>query len=85
MRNFVKEFYSPTKTPNLCKKIDIFAQFPTKTIAEASECFNEYMRVEFIEWHISLLMRRMEKVEMERESQDLKAAKSRCTCEECEE
>jgi hypothetical protein len=45
----------------------------------------EYMRAEFLEWHIGLLMRRMEKMDIEREAQDLKAAKARSTCEECEE
>jgi hypothetical protein len=43
MRNFVKEFYSPTKTLSSCNKIDTFAQFSTETIAEALERFNEYM------------------------------------------
>jgi hypothetical protein len=43
------------------------------------------MRAEFLEWHIGLLMRRMEKMEMEREAQDLKAAEARSTCEECED
>jgi hypothetical protein len=55
------------------------------TIVGALECFNEYIRAEFLEWHIGLLKRRMEKMEMEREAQDLKAAKARSTCEECEE
>jgi hypothetical protein len=57
----------------------------TETIAEALERFNEYMRAEFLEWHIGLLKRRMEKMEIEREAQDLKAAEARSTCEECEE
>jgi hypothetical protein len=56
-----------------------------ETIAEALERFNEYMRVEFLEWHIDFLKRRMEKMEIRRESQDLKAAEARSTCEECEE
>jgi hypothetical protein len=43
------------------------------------------MRAEFLEWHIGLLKRRMEKMEIEREAQDLKAAEARSTCEECEE
>jgi hypothetical protein len=43
MRIFMKEFYSPTKTQNLRNKIDTFALFPMETIAEALECFNEYM------------------------------------------
>jgi hypothetical protein len=49
------------------------------------EHFNEYMRAEFLEWHIGLLMRRMQKMEIEKEAQDLKAAEARSTCEECEE
>jgi chromosome segregation ATPase len=56
-----------------------------ETIVEALERFNEYMQAEFLEWHIDFLKRRMEKMEMEREAQDLKAAKARSTCEECEE
>jgi hypothetical protein len=55
------------------------------TIAGALERFNEYIRAGFLEWHISLLKRRMEKMEIEKEAQDLKAAKARSTCEECEE
>jgi hypothetical protein len=43
MRNFMKEFYSPTKTQSLHNKIDTFVQFPMETIAEALERFNEYM------------------------------------------
>jgi hypothetical protein len=82
MRNFMKEFYSPTKTPSLRNKIDIFVQLPMETIAEALEHSNEYMRAEFLEWHIDFLKRRME---IEREAQDLKAAKERSTCEKCEE
>jgi hypothetical protein len=31
-------------------------------IARALERFNEYIRAEYLEWHISLLMRRMEKM-----------------------
>jgi hypothetical protein len=55
------------------------------TIAGALEHFNEYMRARFLEWHIDLLKRRMEKLEIEKEVQDLKAAEARSTCEECEE
>jgi hypothetical protein len=84
MRNFMKEFYSPTKTQSLCNKIDMFVQLPMDMIAEALERFNEYMRAEFLEWHIGLLMRRMEKMEIEREAQYLKATEARSTCEECE-
>jgi hypothetical protein len=43
MRNFMKEFYSPTKTQSFRNKIDTFAQFPMEMIAEALERFNEYM------------------------------------------
>jgi hypothetical protein len=32
------------------------------TIAGALECFNEYIRAGFLEWHIGLLKRRMEKM-----------------------
>jgi hypothetical protein len=55
------------------------------TIARALERFNEYIRAEFLEWHIGLLKRRMEKMEIEKEAQDLKVAEARSTCEECEE
>jgi hypothetical protein len=55
------------------------------TIARALERFNEYIRAEFLEWHIGLLKRGMEKMEIEREAQDLKAAEARSTCKECEE
>jgi Uri superfamily endonuclease len=54
-----------------------------ETIEEALERFNEYMRAEFLEWHIDFLKRRMEKMEIEREAEDLKAAEARSTCEEC--
>jgi hypothetical protein len=37
------------------------------TIARALERFNECIRAEFLEWHIVLLNRRMEKMEIERE------------------
>jgi hypothetical protein len=43
------EFYSLTKTQSLHNKIDMFVQLPMETIAEALECFNEYMRAEFLE------------------------------------
>jgi hypothetical protein len=55
------------------------------TIARALERFNEYIRAGFLEWHISLLKRRMEKMEIEKEAQHLKATEARSTCEECEE
>jgi predicted nucleic-acid-binding Zn-ribbon protein len=55
------------------------------TIAGALERFNEYIRVGFLEWHISLLKRRMEKMEIEKEAQHIKAAEARSTCKECEE
>jgi hypothetical protein len=55
------------------------------TIARALERFNEYIRAEFLKWHIGLLKRRMEKMEIEKEAQHLKAAEARSTCEECDE
>jgi hypothetical protein len=88
MKNFMNEFYSPTKTRSLCNKIDTFAQSSTEMIAEALERFSEYMQAEFLEWHIGLLKRRMQKMEIERverEAQDPKATEARSTCEECEE
>jgi hypothetical protein len=44
MRAFIKEYYSPGKTQSLHNKIATFAQYPTKTISEAFEHFNEYTR-----------------------------------------
>jgi hypothetical protein len=41
MRAFMKEYCSPGKTQSLCNKIATFAQYPTETISEAFECFNE--------------------------------------------
>jgi hypothetical protein len=55
------------------------------TIARALEHFNEYIQAEFLEWHIGLLKRRTEKMEIENEAQDLRAVEARSTCEECEE
>jgi hypothetical protein len=55
------------------------------TIAGALERFNEYIRARFLEWHIGLLKRRMEKMEIEKEAQHLKAAEARSTCKKCEE
>jgi hypothetical protein len=54
------------------------------TIAGALERFNEYIQAGFLEWHIGLLKRRMEKME-KKEAQHLKAAEARSTCEECED
>jgi hypothetical protein len=51
-------------------------------IVGALEHFNEYMRAGFLEWQIGLLKRRMEKVEIKKEAQHLKAAKARSTCED---
>jgi hypothetical protein len=45
MRAFMKEYYSPGKTQSLHNKIATFAQYPTETISEAFERFNEYTRV----------------------------------------
>jgi hypothetical protein len=55
------------------------------TNARSLERFNEYIRAGFLELHIGLLKRRMEKMEIEKEAQHLKAAKARSTCKECEE
>jgi ribosomal protein S9 len=55
------------------------------TIARALERFNEYIRAEFLEWHIGLLKRRIDKMEIEKEAQQLKAAEARSTCKKCEE
>jgi hypothetical protein len=55
------------------------------TIAGALERFNGYIRAGFLEWHIGLLKRRMEKMEIEDEAQNLRATEARSTCEECEE
>jgi hypothetical protein len=44
MRAFMKEYYSPGKTQSLHNKIATFAQYPTETISEAFERFNEYTR-----------------------------------------
>jgi hypothetical protein len=74
-----------TTTQSLRNKIDTFVQLPMETIAEALERFNEYMRAEFLEWHIDFFQRRMEKMDIEREAQNLKAAEARSTCKECEE
>jgi hypothetical protein len=45
MKAFMKEYYSPGKTQSLRNKIATFAQYPTETISEAFEHFNEYTRV----------------------------------------
>jgi hypothetical protein len=55
------------------------------TIVRSLERFNKYIRAGFLEWHIGLLKRRMEKMEIEKEAQHLKAAEARSTCKECEE
>jgi hypothetical protein len=44
MRAFMKEYYSPGKNQSLRNKIVTFAQYPTETISEAFERFNEYTR-----------------------------------------
>jgi hypothetical protein len=166
MKAFMKEYYSPGKTQSLRNKIATFVQYPTETISEAFECFNEYTRAvphhkfpkedhvqkfyqgltmasrmiidapaggsiieltpteaftlfkkvadndtwassrrlhpvqpmgnvkgvlqmekeNILEGKIDSLMRRLEKMEIEKkEAQDLKATKARSTCEECGE
>jgi hypothetical protein len=84
MRDCMKEFYSPTKTQSLRNKIDMFVELPMEMIAEALERFKEYMRAEFLEWHIDFLKRRTKKMETEREAQDPRAAEERSTRDECE-
>jgi hypothetical protein len=44
MKAFMKEYYSPGKTQSLRNKIATFVQYPTETISEAFERFNEYTR-----------------------------------------
>jgi hypothetical protein len=44
MKAFMKEYYSPGKTQSLRNKIATFPQYPTETISEAFERFNEYTR-----------------------------------------
>jgi hypothetical protein len=44
MRAFIMEYYSPGKTQSLSNKVATFAQYPTETISEAFECFNEHTR-----------------------------------------
>jgi hypothetical protein len=162
MRAFMKEYYLSGKTQSLRNKIATFAQYPTETISEAFEHFNEYtqavphhkfpkedfmqkfyqgrtmasrtiidasaggsiiqeaftlfkkvadndtwassghllpvqltgnvkgvLQVEkenILEGKIDSLMRRLEKMEIEKkEAQDLKAVEARSTCEECGE
>ena len=45
MKEFMTEFYSPSKTQILRNKIATFAQALMETIAEAYERFNDYIRV----------------------------------------
>jgi hypothetical protein len=52
------------------------------TVAGALERFSEYIRAGFLEWQIGLLKRRMEKMEIEKEAQHLKAAKATSTRED---
>jgi hypothetical protein len=44
MRAFIKEYSSPGKTKSVRNKIATFAQYPTETISETFEHFNEYTR-----------------------------------------
>jgi hypothetical protein len=44
MKAFMKEYNSPGKTQSLRNTIATFAQYPTETISEAFERFNEYTR-----------------------------------------
>jgi hypothetical protein len=45
VRAFMKEYYSSGKTQTLCNKIATFDQYPTETISEAFDHFNEYTYV----------------------------------------
>jgi hypothetical protein len=164
MRAFMKEYYSLGKIQSLRNKIDTFAQYPTDTMSETFERFNDYTRAvphhkfpkadlvqkfyqgltmasrkiinasvggsiieltptqaftlfkkvtdndtwassgrlllvlptgnvkgvlqvekeDILEGKIDSLMRRLEKMEIEKkEAQDLKAVEARSTCEEC--
>jgi hypothetical protein len=56
---------------------------PIINLQDAGRPFKIKSRI--LEWHISLLKRRMEKMEIEKEAQHLKAAETRSTCKECEE
>jgi hypothetical protein len=47
------------------------------TIARDLERFIEYIRAEFLEWHIGLLKRRMEKMEIENEAQRPKGCRGK--------
>jgi hypothetical protein len=44
IKAFMKEYYSPGKTQSLRNNITTFAQYPTETVSEAFERFNEYTR-----------------------------------------
>jgi hypothetical protein len=66
MGDFLKEYYFSGMTQSLRNQIATFAQFITKTIAKALERFNEYMRVELLEGKVDSLMRRLEKMEIEK-------------------
>jgi hypothetical protein len=44
MKAFMKEYYSPGKTQSLRNKIATFVQYPTETISEAFEHFNDLSR-----------------------------------------
>jgi hypothetical protein len=65
-------------------KVTTIRMVQRSPFTEALERFNEYVRAKFLEWHISLLKRRIEKMEIEREAQDLNYAEARSTCEERE-
>jgi hypothetical protein len=65
--------------------IHVVQHSPFTNVVGALERFNEYIRARFLEWHIGLLKRRMEKMEIKKEAQHLKAAEARSTCKECEE
>jgi hypothetical protein len=44
----MNKLYLLTNTQSLRNKVDTFVQLPMETIEEDLECFNEYMRAEFL-------------------------------------
>jgi hypothetical protein len=83
---------TPTQAFTLFKKVMdndtwassgcLLAVQPTGNVKGVLQVEKEYI----LEGKIDSLMRRLEKMEMEKkEAQDLKAAEARSTCEECEE
>jgi hypothetical protein len=83
---------TPTEAFTLFKKVvdnDTWASYGRLLLVQPTGNVKEVLEVEkenILEGKIDSLMRRLEKMEIEkREAQDLKAAEARSTCEECEE